>query len=138
MQNPVPHIIHDNTFWVSPERCLYWEEESTLIVSDLHLGKTGHFRKSGIAVPQSVYKEDLQRLVALIQHFQPKKLFIAGDMFHSRLNQEFELFKKWREDLSMIDIHLIMGNHDILHENWYREASITVHARILQNAPFQF
>ena len=134
----VSHSISGQRLWLSPQRCVFWEDESALILSDLHFGKSGHFRKSGIAVPQSVFREDLQRLVALIQHFQPKKLFIAGDMFHSRLNQEFELFKKWREDLSLIDIHLIMGNHDILHENWYREASITVHARILQNAPFQF
>ena len=30
---------------------MFWEEEKALIVSDLHFGKTGHFRKSGIAVP---------------------------------------------------------------------------------------
>jgi metallophosphoesterase superfamily enzyme len=54
-----------------------------LIVSDLHFGKTGHFRKSGIAVPQSVYKKDLQRLFHQVQYFQPRKLIVVGDLFHS-------------------------------------------------------
>jgi len=62
-----------------------------LIISDLHFGKTGHFRKSGIAVPQGVYKEDLQRLVSQIQYFQPSQLIIVGDFFHSQLNKELEL-----------------------------------------------
>ncbi len=59
-------------FWLTTDRTMYWEEEKALIVSDLHFGKTGHFRKSGIAVPASVYKEDLQRLIVQIQYFQPE------------------------------------------------------------------
>ena len=42
------------SFDMSAERSLFWENKSTLIVADVHIGKTGHFRKSGINVPQSV------------------------------------------------------------------------------------
>ncbi|HEY4936402.1 MAG TPA: metallophosphoesterase, partial [Puia sp.] len=63
MQTPVSHKILDQQFWLTTDRTMFWEEEKALIVSDLHFGKTGHFRKSGIAVPPSVFKEDLQRLV---------------------------------------------------------------------------
>ena len=28
----------------------------------MHFGKSGHFRKSGIGIPQNIYKEDLHRL----------------------------------------------------------------------------
>ena len=69
MQNPVRHILRNNTFWVSPERSLFWEEENTLIIADMHLGKSGHFRKAGIAVPQSIYKADLQRLMSQLSTF---------------------------------------------------------------------
>ncbi len=124
MQSPVPHQIFDQHFWLSPERTMYWEEEKSLIVSDLHFGKTGHFRKSGIPVPAAVYKEDLQRLVAQIQHFQPRKLIIVGDMFHSHANRELDLFLKWREDLAGVEMQLIRGNHDILKEDWYARAGI--------------
>ncbi|MFI5133219.1 MAG: ligase-associated DNA damage response endonuclease PdeM [Chitinophagales bacterium] len=127
MQKPLKYIIHQNTFWLSAERCMYWEEEKALIVADLHFGKTGHFRKSGIAVPQAVYKEDLQRLVSQLQHFNPTQLIIVGDLFHSDANKELDLFKKWRKDLSSLKILLVKGNHDILHEDWYRKSEIEIY-----------
>ena len=105
---------------------MYWEEEKTLIASDLHIGKTGHFRKSGIAMPQAVFKEDMQRLVASLQFFKPDHLLIVGDLFHSVANKELNLFKKWREDLPDLHVTLVKGNHDILKEDWYRDAGIVV------------
>ncbi|HEX7847062.1 MAG TPA: ligase-associated DNA damage response endonuclease PdeM [Chitinophagaceae bacterium] len=133
-----PFLCKNQQLILHPSRVVFWEDTSSLIVSDLHFGKTGHFRKSGIAVPQNVYKEDLQRLVSLIQYFNPTQLIIAGDLFHSHHNQELELFKKWRSDLSAIDMHLIKGNHDILHDQWYQETSITVHEKCFETGPFLF
>jgi uncharacterized protein len=124
MQPPLSYKIKEQQLWLSPERLVFWENEKALIISDLHFGKTGHFRKSGIAVPQSVYKEDLQRLVAQIQFFQPAQLIIVGDFFHSVANKEIELFKKWRENFPAIDFHLVKGNHDILHNDWYDQCGI--------------
>lgn len=107
---------------------MYWEEERTLIASDLHIGKTGHFRKSGIAMPQAVFKEDMQRLIASLQFFKPDHLLIVGDLFHSVANKELNLFKKWREDLPDLQVTLVKGNHDILKEDWYAAAGIVVQA----------
>jgi len=112
--------------WLLADRMLYWEEQKALVVSDLHFGKTGHFRKEGIAVPQSVYKEDLQRLVNQLQFFQPRQLIVVGDMFHSRANKELDWFKKWRDDFANLEIRLIMGNHDILQRKWYEEAGVDI------------
>jgi DNA ligase-associated metallophosphoesterase len=126
MQAPVRHIIHRQHFWISHERVIFWEDEGILIVSDLHFGKSGHFRKSGIGVPQTVFKEDLQRLVALLQFFSPKQLLVVGDMFHSAMNKELELFRRWREDLPDLSILLVKGNHDILKEEWYQDAGIAL------------
>jgi DNA ligase-associated metallophosphoesterase len=138
MQAPHLHTVQDQKLWLSADRGIYWEEEKALIVSDLHFGKTGHFRKSGIAVPQHVYKHDLQRLVAMIQFFQPEKLIVVGDLFHSRENKELELFLRWRNDFPYLKIELIMGNHDILHRNWYRKAAITLSAEALKINSFHF
>ncbi len=117
---------------------LFWEEEQALVVSDLHFGKTGHFRKEGIAVPQSVYKEDLQRLVSQLQFFKPRTLIVVGDMFHSRANKELDWFKKWRDDFPDLDIQLVMGNHDILQQQWYREAGVNVNPETLTLGAFHF
>lgn len=128
MQVAERFLLHQQTLWLSPHRCIYWEEQHSLIVSDLHFGKTGHFRKSGIAVPQSVYKEDMQRLVSQLQFYKPNQLIVVGDLFHSVMNKELDFFKKWRNDFSNLHIQLVKGNHDILKKEWYAEANIAVSA----------
>jgi DNA ligase-associated metallophosphoesterase len=138
MYLPISYRIREQQLWLSSDRCIFWEEEKALIISDLHFGKTGHFRKSGIAVPQSVYKEDLQRLLMQIQYFQPKQLIVVGDLFHSDANKEMELFLKWRENFPELVIHLIRGNHDILKEEWYRHAAILLNQDHLLMKHFHF
>lgn len=123
---------------MSAERTLFWEDQSTLIVADLHIGKTGHFRKEGIGVPQQVYKDDLHRLLSQVLFFKAERLVIVGDLTHSVANKELELFKKWRKDFSSLDIHLVKGNHDILQEKWYKEANISVSAGHLKVNNFLF
>lgn len=124
MQQIVPFNFLQQQFLLSAQRCVYWQNEQALIVSDLHFGKTGHFRKAGIAIPQAIYKEDIQRLFAQIQLFKPKQLIIIGDMFHSHANKELDFFKKWRHDIDDIKCILIKGNHDILPDIWYKECNI--------------
>jgi uncharacterized protein len=120
------HIIGSEHLVMSAERTLFWENENTLIVADLHVGKTGHFRRSGIAVPQTIYKNDLHRLLAQIFFFKAERLIIVGDLTHSIANKEHDLFRKWRKDFSSLDVQLVKGNHDILEKMWYREADIEV------------
>jgi uncharacterized protein len=138
MQAPILHKLREQNLWLSAQRSIYWEEQKVLIVSDLHFGKTGHFRKSGIPVPQSVYKEDLQRLVSLLHYFKPEKLLVVGDFFHSHANMELDWFKKWREDFTFLKIILVRGNHDILKGSWYKEARIDVIEPELELPPFIF
>jgi len=122
----VAYSIDDNNFVLSPERVLFWEDRKTLIIADLHAGKTGHFRKSGIAIPQKVFREDLQRLLTQVLFFKAEELIIVGDFSHSKSNQELDLFVRWRHDLSSLKISLVKGNHDILQDKWYDEAQIEI------------
>lgn len=124
MNISIPHIIHEQHFWLSAQRSIYWEEQKTMIVSDTHFGKTGHFRKSGIAVPQQVYKEDLQRFFSLATDLKPERILVVGDFFHSTDNEEHNLFLRWKNDFNSLQITLIKGNHDILGNTWYENAGI--------------
>jgi DNA ligase-associated metallophosphoesterase len=126
MQASILHTINNNKFWLSAEKTIFWEEEKALILSDLHLGKSGHFRKAGIPIPQGVMKEDMQRLLQLLHYFKPEQLLVVGDFFHSKANLELDFFKRWRNDISHLSIKLIRGNHDILSVDWYTEATIEV------------
>ena len=138
MQAPVSHTVWGQRLWLSPYRCIFWEQEQVLIVSDLHFGKTGHFRKMGIGVPQTIYKEDLQRLLHQVQYFQPRQLIVVGDFFHSHANKELELFKKWRNDFPALAICLVKGNHDMLQADWYRDCGIELVEEELQVGSFHF
>lgn len=138
MHPAFPYRLCGQQLWLSTARCIFWEEERSLVLADLHFGKTGHFRKAGIAVPQSVYREDLLRLLCQIQYFRPRQLLVVGDLFHSRENKELSLFLKWREDFPDLGIRLIQGNHDILHDSWYEKAGIDVFPGVLPVGPFSF
>lgn len=121
----IEHRFGDSTFYLSSEKVIFWKEQKSLIVADIHLGKTGHFRKSGIGVPARASKEDLHRLFTMISFFRAEQLIVVGDMFHSKHNKELDLFKKWRIDCSSLSIELIRGNHDVISEQWCRDAGIT-------------
>jgi len=126
-----------NQFELSENRVIFWEEKQTLIASDLHLGKSGHFRKSGIAIPQEVMKQDLMRLFQLFQHFNAHRIIVVGDMFHSHSNKEMEWFSRWRKDLPHIQWLLVQGNHDVLQKTWYRENNIDL-AEVWQESNLLF
>lgn len=138
MTRYLSHIVAGEHLVMSGERSLFWEGESTLIIADLHVGKTGHFRKEGIGVPAAVYKDDLHRLLSEILFFKAERLIIVGDMSHSVANRELDLFRKWRKDFSSLEVQLARGNHDILDNRWYEEADIMVHNDPLPLHPFRF
>jgi len=138
MPSYLSHIIHQQHFVLSSERVVYWENEKTLILADLHIGKSGHFRKAGIGIPQTVYQDDLHRLVSQLLFFKAEKLLIVGDLSHSRANRELDLFHKWRRDFSSLEVHLARGNHDVLDEAWYKQANIRVHETGLRLGAFSF
>lgn len=133
-----PFRVREQSLCLSADRSVYWEDQRALIVSDLHFGKTGHFRKAGIGVPQSVFREDIQRLVSLVQFFNPSTLIVVGDMFHSHANKELELFARWRSDFAWLNIQLIKGNHDILQRSWYEGVGIEIFDSTLKVGGFCF
>lgn len=117
-----------------PLKAIFWELHQTLIISDLHLGKAGHFRKHGIAVSRNVHLHDLENLSTIIDYSQPKRVFFLGDLFHSEENMEWNDFLRFMYRYDHIEFTLIEGNHDILGE--YPE-KLAVERRI-ELPPFSF
>lgn len=107
-----------------PHKALYIPEESTLVVSDLHLGKIEHFRKNGLAVPLGTTQKTIIRLHQLIEHFEPLRVVFLGDLFHSEYNRAIDEFKYYLEEMKHINYILVKGNHDILHDDTYTTLNI--------------
>ena len=106
--------LKEQTLTLLPDKALYWKEKNILVVSDVHLGKSGHFRKHGIAVPGAVNEVNIQKLEELVELISPVKIVFLGDLFHSEMNEEVDKFKDWRKSHSHIEMILTIGNHDIL------------------------
>lgn len=104
--------IQNEIFTLTNQRALYWEKEKALIFSDLHIGKTAHFRKNGIALANHIMKNDLERLSILIENFQPEKFIIVGDLLHAGNNSDVDEFCTWQSQYPDIKFCLVEGNHD--------------------------
>lgn len=119
-----------------PDKAIYWHEQQSLLLSDLHLGKAAHFRKAGIPVPAKVHQHDLRRLDALIELTDARKVIFLGDLFHSELNREWNDFTVWMEKHPLLEFILIRGNHDILPEQAYADSSLLLIEKKLVVPPF--
>lgn len=96
------------------EKAIYIEDYKILLVSDVHLGKSETFQSRGIPIPNTVNQVTIDRLHKLCHRFEPKKLIILGDLFHSRSALVDEVLENWSAFTSSIDaeVQLLVGNHD--------------------------
>lgn len=117
--------INNNNFILHCSGALYWKEQKMLLISDVHLGKVSHFRKYGSALPDTAKFRNFAKLKAATEYFDPEKICFLGDLFHSALNNEWELFSEWVIDIKL-PIILVAGNHDIIAPHNYETLGVTV------------
>lgn len=129
-------ILRGEQLKLLAEKAVLWPAQKTLIVSDLHWGKSGHFRKHGIAIPANSQQQDELRLASIIKKHEVERLIIAGDLFHSRHNNEVEIFSYWRQAHQSLHIDLVAGNHDILPTEKYTSWQMELHKSGMYIGPF--
>ena len=108
------------------DKALYWESHRLLLVSDLHLGKAGHFRKNGIPVSAQIHYGDLDRLSQILRQFKCDQVVFLGDLFNSDYNSEWSDFVSWTQIYPDVQFTLVKGNHDILNPVIYRDCKMEV------------
>lgn len=124
--------IQNEVFTLTNQRALFWKKEKALILSDLHIGKTAHFRKNGIALANHVMKSDLERLSVLIAYFQPEKFIVVGDLLHAGNNSDVEEFCEWRNQYPELKFYLIEGNHDRISKDLEKKLCLDFKADTLE------
>lgn len=125
---------HNCKFVLSHLKCIFWENENALLLSDVHLGKTNHFRKNGIAISSNVADADYINLELAINEFKPNKIIIIGDLFHSVYNKEVEIFGAWKQSFNHIEWILVKGNHDILGTKQFQNLQLTIVDHLIINS----
>src|SRR5581483_7667853 len=94
---------------------LYWEDEDTLLVADLHLEKGAAFAALGMLLPPYDTRTTLQRLEKVINAVQPGRVVALGDSFHRSEGAAWMA----DDDLALLtrlqkgrEWYWISGNHD--------------------------
>ena len=102
-------------FHAYPNKSLYWKRLNTLIVSDLHIGKSISYAKNKQFLPPYDTKEILSELFVSLDKIKPSNLIIVGDLFHdffstlSLKDQDHKSLSQYMENINFI---WIKGNHD--------------------------
>lgn len=134
---PTPFNFLGQHLWLDPLCAMYWEETNILIISDLHLGKSGHFRRHGTPLPRKVGDNNLWNLSMLIDRYSPRTVLLLGDLFHSEYNDEWKQFLDVQANYAELKWILVKGNHDILDDNLYSLSNLEV-VNDLYIEPFSF
>ena len=116
-------IIFNDHFYLHKTGAVFWKEKNTLLLADIHLGKVGHFRKSGIPVPRKAGGVFYDKIIKLKNSLDFSQIIFLGDLFHSSLNNEWFLFENWVKK-SELKIILIKGNHDIIPKLVFEQVGI--------------
>lgn len=111
----VPVLVQGETLHLLPDRAVAWPARRTLLVADLHLGKSSSFGAAGIPVPDTTPRT-LGRLGELLRATGAERLVVLGDLMHARSGRTEETlraFATWRRSHAGLSILLIRGNHDV-------------------------
>ena len=101
-----------------PGRAAFLPKTSTVVCSDIHLGKAATFRHAGMPIPEGSAQHDLQRLTGIVQTCRARRLLITGDLFHARSGctqqvlDEFSAFCEQVRQSHDTRIVLVLGNHE--------------------------
>lgn len=117
--------INGRAFVLHCSGALYWVEQRMLLISDVHLGKISHFRKHGSALPDGAIYKNFVKLDNAVEYFNPETICFLGDLFHSTLNNEWQLFADWVA-ATQLPIVLVAGNHDIISPHKYEDLGVKI------------
>jgi len=104
--------IGDIHLVLDARKVAFWRAGETLFLADLHLGKITHFRKAGIPVPHAAALRNLEILDEVFRDYSPRHCCILGDLFHSRVNEEWLNFQSFCLMHHNTRFTLVTGNHD--------------------------
>ncbi|NER83237.1 MAG: ligase-associated DNA damage response endonuclease PdeM [Leptolyngbya sp. SIO1D8] len=117
-----------------PEKAAFSPELETLFVSDVHLGKSETFQQFGIPIPNQVNDATLQRLKQARDRTGASQVFILGDLFHGPAGLVDEVIDGWLRFLNVtqLEAHLILGNHDRALLDRLSQLSLTCYTQPIQ------
>jgi DNA ligase-associated metallophosphoesterase len=94
---------------------MWWPDENTLVVADLHFEKGSSFARKGLMLPPYDTAATLEKLAEAIDAFQPTRVIALGDSFHDGEGSD-RLPASYRAMLTTLQLGRewiwVTGNHD--------------------------
>ena len=105
-----------NRFQLLSSKAIFWEDESLIIVSDLHLEKGSSFQRAGIFLPPYDSLETISRLNETLIETKASRVLFLGDTFHDK-NAFRRMHVETRSELNKLSTRYefiwISGNHEL-------------------------
>ncbi|MGB3590589.1 MAG: ligase-associated DNA damage response endonuclease PdeM [Nonlabens sp.] len=127
--------VHDQTLQLHCTGACYWVEQDAVLLADVHLGKSAHFRRNGMAIPSTADDAEYDKLNSVIDTFNPSRLWFLGDLFHSYQNAEWHYFEQW-VNCQQIEVGLVMGNHDVISRERFHHLGMNTYDCLQMNTFF--
>jgi len=127
------------TLLLLADKAIYWPQQRTLLVADLHIGKAASYRALHQPVPRGTTEATLARLDQLLARYECNRLVVLGDFLHARTARAagtLAALAAWRTRHCELEIVLVRGNHDRHAGDPPAELGITVHEEPWLLGPF--
>jgi DNA ligase-associated metallophosphoesterase len=118
--------IENEIFELHPLKAMFHAVSGTLVCSDIHIGKAGHFRTEGIPISRLANSNNAWNLAELFRQYEVRRLVVVGDIVHSRYNQEWEDFADFLDSFPSLEKILVVGNHDTHAQGFLEKAGFSI------------
>ena len=114
-KSSIKFFWEDTLLEMHSSRSLFLPKTKELLICDIHLGKADYFQQNGIPLTNNSDENNFTRIIRIVKQYNPEKLIILGDLFHSKYSIDKNLQKKVEElpEILNINVELVLGNHDI-------------------------
>lgn len=135
--------VRDQRIGVLPQRALWLPRCGSLVVADLHIGKPETYRALGVAIPDGMLDEMLDRLDRLVEACAARRIVVLGDLVHAPTGMTSAVRGRvaaWLDALRVRDVRMVLvrGNHDHKLDRLPAEWPMDVHDDALDEPPFCF
>jgi len=130
MIEPVQIPIRAQTCWISPKRCMFWEEKSTLVVGGFQLGRFPEVNE------KSARFSSLDLLQEQLLFFKAERILIIGGFPLPENNQYLEEFIEWRKRFPSIKMDCVLARSSPVAESLLYSLGVHIHPGMLLEEPF--
>ena len=99
-----------------PSGSIFWPDQATLIVGDLHFEKASWYHHTGQFLPPYDSGVTLKKLETVMSEFFPRRLILLGDVFHDNAAW-YRMAQTDQEHLAKLlegrETIYVNGNHDL-------------------------